>query len=77
MTRRDRTALVEGLKERGYNAALIPEDGWDDKGYYMIVTDRKGNPLRDGDYVHRVWQYWDSPADYKFVRDWYEEFSDD
>lgn len=64
-----RKALIDGLAERGYNAHLILEDDWDEEGYYMIVTDSKGKALRDGDYVHRVWQEWDSPDDYRFVRD--------
>lgn len=65
--------LVEGLAERGYNANLILDADWDDEGYYLMVTDRQGKPLRDPEgYIHRVWQYWDTEADYWFVRDWHE-----
>lgn len=65
--------LIEGLAKRGYNAARMLDTGWDDEGYYLIVLDRQGKALRDETgYVHRVWQYWDAPADYEFVRDWFE-----
>jgi hypothetical protein len=74
MTRRDRTALVEGLKERGYNAALILEDSWDDEGYRMLVLDSRGRKLRNGlGGIATVWQLWDDPEHYEFVRDWYQE----
>jgi hypothetical protein len=70
---RDRSTLTAGLAERGYNAALMFNDQWDREGYYLMVTDSKGKPLVDEDgYIHRVWQYWDSEADYRFVRDWFE-----
>lgn len=76
-SRVDRTTLIEGLKERGYNAALMVENGWDEEGYYMFLLDSKGRKILDGGYAHRVFQYWDHPSDYKFVRDWYEEFVDE
>jgi hypothetical protein len=70
---RDRAALVAGLAERGYNADRMFQTGWDDEGYYLIVLDSKGRPLKDEEgYIHRVWQYWDTEADYRFVRDWFE-----
>lgn len=74
----DRTSLLEGLTERGYNPALIHREDWDEDGYRMIVLDSKGKRLLDENHrLVTVWQLWDDPEHYEFIRDWYKEFVDD
>jgi hypothetical protein len=72
-SRVDRTTLVKGLAERGYNAALIHDGSWSAYGYYMLVKDSKGESLQDVDGGPAlIWQEWDDPEHYEFVRDWFE-----
>lgn len=63
-------AFVAQLRDWGYDPDVMAQDNWSSDGFYEVVVNSAGLPVRDwdGDVV-LTFQKWRSPEHYEFVAD--------